>query len=110
MADVLYLKDGTSKVVIGNEADVLRNLIETRLGRDCAHLFDRIRDPDIDPVDGYCTEGDNYEDDCEALHGLCVETLEALDIAIKLLEQPRLDKSILAQTLKNARSHLYCNM
>jgi len=111
MADVLYLKDGTAEVVIDGQVDTLRHLIETHLGRDCAHLLDRITNPDLDPVDGAClAEIDSYEADCDALRALCTETLESLDEIIKLLNNRPIDHYRVRQKILSTRTHLYNEM
>lgn len=43
MARTLYLNDGSTEVVIGDQEEVLGRIIEERLGRDCKELFDDIK-------------------------------------------------------------------
>lgn len=42
MARTLYLNDGSTEVVIGDQEEVLGRITEERLGRDCKELFDDI--------------------------------------------------------------------
>lgn len=43
MARTLYLNEGSTEVVIGDQEEVLGRIIEERLGRDCKELFDDIK-------------------------------------------------------------------
>lgn len=44
MARTLYLNDGSTEIVIGDQEEVLGRIIEERLGRDCKELFDDIKE------------------------------------------------------------------
>ena len=42
MARTLYMNDGSTEIVIGEERDELQRIIRERLGTDCEELFEEV--------------------------------------------------------------------
>lgn len=104
MADTLYFPDGTMEVVLGNPEDVLKRIVEERLGRDCTNLLQSILD-DYTFTDNQ--KGDDYESISEGyfiqLHDVC----EELEDILTLFEATRLNKAAVKKRLQAIRDSLH---
>lgn len=81
MARTLYLNDGSTEVVIGDQEEVLGRIIEERLGRDCKELF--IEEP-------WDTNGrEDYERIADDFRAIAVSAMNALH---EVIMQPRLSR------------------
>lgn len=91
MARTLYLNDGSTEVVIGDQEEVLGRIIEERLGRDCKELFDDIKDEWIE--EPWDTNGkEDYERIADGYYQMLQNALENLDTALKFFSQSRLNR------------------
>lgn len=105
MAETLYLKDGTVEVLVNAPAAHLRELIEERLGRDCAQLFEKLmvhEDPEADEweriADGFCS--------------LCLSTSEELAGLMEKMDRRgrRMTKRDIRDELDRIRDELISNL
>lgn len=109
MARTLYLNDGSTEVVIGDQEEVLGRIIEERLGRDCKELFDDIKDEWIE--EPWDTNGkEDYERIADRYYQMLQNALENLDTALKFFSQSRLNRKELQKCLQEARNDLYNNL
>lgn len=77
MARTLYLNDGSTEVVIGDQEEVLGRIIEERLGRDCKELFDDIKQEWIE--EPWDTNGrEDYERIADNFRAIAVSAMNAL--------------------------------
>lgn len=85
MARTLYLNDGSTEVVIGDQEEVLGRIIEERLGRDCKELFDDIKQEWIE--EPWDTNGrEDYERIADDFRAIAVSAMNALH---EVIMQPR---------------------
>lgn len=88
MARTLYLNDGSTEVVIGDQEEVLGRIIEERLGRDCKELFDDIKQEWIE--EPWDTNGrEDYERIADDFRDIAVSAMNALQ---EVIMQPRLSR------------------
>lgn len=88
MARTLYLNDGSTEVVIGDQEEVLGRIIEERLGRDCKELFDDIKQEWIE--EPWDTNGrEDYERIADDFRTIAVSAMNALH---EVIMQPRLSR------------------
>lgn len=88
MARTLYLNDGSTEVVIGDQEEVLGRIIEERLGRDCKELFDDIKQEWIE--EPWDTNGrEDYERIADDFRAIAVSAMNALH---EVIMQPRLSR------------------
>lgn len=86
MARTLYLNDGSTEIVIGDQEEVLGRIIEERLGRDCKELFDDIKEEWIE--EPWDTNGkEDYERIADGFRAIAVSAMNALH---EVIMQPRL--------------------
>lgn len=89
MAETLYLKDGSMAVMVHPPAAHLRELIEDRLGRDCALLFDRlIHGQGQDVVNDYEGAYAELERAVDGYSALCFNAREELEAIVELASDP----------------------
>lgn len=101
MARTLYLNDGSTEVVIGDQEEVL--------GRDCKELFDDIKEEWIE--EPWDTNGkEDYERIADGYCQMLQNALENLDTALKFFSQSRLNRKELQKCLQEARNDLYNNL
>jgi hypothetical protein len=105
MAQMLYLPDGSSEVVLGDPEETLHRIVYERLGRDCAELLEEV----IEEAECY-PEGDDYERIADGQLSLLQTTLEELDATLTLFDSPRLNKAKLQKQLQAIRDNLYKNL
>ena len=88
MARTLYLNDGSTEVVIGDQEEVLGRIIEELLGRDCKELFDDIKQEWIE--EPWDTNGrEDYERIADDSRAIAVSAMNALH---EVIMQPRLSR------------------
>lgn len=109
MARTLYLNDGSTEVVIGDQEEVLGRIIEERLGRDCKELFDDIKYEWIEePWD--TNDKEDYERIADGYYQMLQNVLENLNTALTFFKQSRLNRKELQKCLQKARNDLYNNL
>lgn len=101
MARTLYLNDGSTEVVIGDQEEVL--------GRDCKELFDDIKYEWIEePWD--TNDKEDYERIADGYYQMLQNVLENLNTALTFFKQSRLNRKELQKCLQEARNDLYNNL
>lgn len=100
MARTLYLNDGSTEVVIGDQEEVLGRIIEERLGRDCKELFDDIKYEWIEePWD--TNDKEDYERIADGYYQMLQNVLENLNTALTFFKQSRLNRKELQKNLRS---------
>lgn len=92
MADVLYFPDGGHEAILGNRRDALRRVLDERLGRDTAELFDSVLKEVEDELEELYTSGkggDDYEKISDGYYNTLVDVRNELSEALR---KPRLNR------------------
>lgn len=103
MARTLYFPDGSMEVVLCEPQHDLRRIIDERLGRDCAELYDEIID------DFMYVEGDDYEKIADGYFSLIQNTKEELEAVLKMFDGKRLDRNRLQKSISEIYKNLHKN-
>lgn len=106
MAQTLYMNDGSMEVVIGCPEDVLKRIIEERLGRDCRELYEEI-------VAEYAAEKeaeDDYEKIADGYYGELQDIHLAMTEVMRFFDKPRLDRKNLERRLQAITDSLSKNL
>ena len=105
MARTLYLNDGSTEYVFAGmtEEDVLKKIIFERLGRDCEELYDEVI------AEYRSTDPEDYERIADGYLSMLRNTIEELDAALTLFDNPRLDRKKLQKQLQAIRDNLHKN-
>lgn len=110
MADTLYLKDGSMIPVIGDEQQVLGDIIKEELGTDCYQLYDRLTlDPWIDSPDDWVRreDVDDYESECDGYRDLYTDASERLNnLHDYVVNSNRISKNKLLEEIEKIRTLL----
>ncbi len=106
MARTLYLPDGKTEVIFGDEEETLRRVIDERLGRDCEVLFTELLEEARHPLGG----GDDYEKIADGYLSMLQSTMEEISSVLKEFDKPRLDRAKVRKSLKNIWDDLYKNL
>lgn len=105
MAETLYLKDGTVEVITGEPKHQLRDLIEERLGWDCARLFEKLTEREG-------IDRDEWECIADGYSSLCHDTVEELEELVKKIDRQkkRMTKEDIRNEVNGIREHLWSNL
>ena len=109
MARVLYFPDGTREVVMaGSDRDglknVLRSIIEERLGCECAELFDEVNG------DFQASQGDDYEAIADGYLQMLNSVVDELDAIIGQFDAKRVNRDKLWKSLCQLRNSVNKNL
>ena len=105
MARTLYMNDGSTELVFGDEEVTLKKIIYERLGRDCEELYDEIL------AEARCNEdGEDWEKIADGHLSMLRNVVEELDAALTLFDNPRLNRAKLHKQLQAIRQNLHNNL
>ena len=104
MARTLYLNDGSTEYVFAGmtNEDVLQKIIYERLGRDCEELYKEVLTQNED--------GEDWEKIADGYLSMLRSTVEELDTALTLFDNPRLNRAKLHSQLQVIRKNLHNNL
>lgn len=106
MAQTLYMPDGSTEIVFGDQEGTLQKVIYERLGRDCEELYKEI----LADLREELTGGDDYEKIADGYKNMLNDTLEGLVEILYEFDKPRLNRQKVQKALKALRDNLHDNM
>ena len=109
MAYVLYIPDGTREIVKpGTEPDdlkyALRDVIERRLGAECAALYDEVN------AEPQAQQGDDYEVIADGYLQMLHSAVDELDAIMHQFDGARLNRDKLWNSLRQLRHSINSNL
>lgn len=110
MARTLYLNDGSTEYIFAGitREDVLQKIIYERLGRDCEELYKEVLTEARQNEDG--EDGEDWEKIADGYLSMLWNTVEELDAALTLFDNPRLNRVKLHKQLQAIRKNLHNNL
>lgn len=106
MAQTLYLPDGSTEVILGDPEEILRRVIDERLGRDCEELFTGLLEEARHPLGG----GDDFEKIADGYLSMLQSTMEEIASVLTEFDKSRLDRAKVRRSLKTIWDNLYKNL
>lgn len=106
MAETVYLKNGSTEVILEDKGDFLEQLIREHLGDDAAQCFAEFR-KEID-LAHECTA--EQERSADGYYAMCHDALDAFSTVLNLLESPRLPRAALKKAAQAGFDNLNNNL
>lgn len=112
MAETVYLNDGSVEVILTDKADFFERLLRERLGDDAARCltdyFEELKG--LDETKFYTELAEEHERSADGYLQLCHEAVENIEVILKLLQSPRLDRKALIKAAETAQDAIYTNI
>lgn len=97
---MLYLKDGTTEMLFGEESQELKRIIREHLGTDCEELFEEVENEWVDSVG---KDKEDYERISDGYRNMLVDIMNELH---EILSQKKISRKRLEEIYNDLNANL----
>lgn len=97
---MLYLKDGTTEMLFGEESQELKRIIREHLGTDCEELFEEVENEWVDSVG---EDKEDYERISDGYRNMLVDVMNELH---EILSQKKISRKRLEEIYNDLNANL----